>query len=154
MTQLFFSRESQILKSSNVLKMTTKSARSQTSSTFARLKPSPYHRHPVGCQRLVDWVTCKERRRNARMLMERALSNPSWRRRSWLVVLRARRTRHLQARRWRRTRGRCALPLTVDEANLSNDSWPSGADDSFQQIVMKIVDLPEEELFRSIVFYI
>ena len=99
------------------------------------------------------------------MLMERALSHPTWRRRSWLVVFRARRTRHLQTRRWRcwkwlvfrrkGTRGGYVLlPLTVDETSPLIESWPSDADDSFQQAVTKVIDLPEEELFRSIVSYI
>ena len=121
-----------------------------------------YRLRPVGHHNLVHrWKTFRERRR---MLMTEALSNPTWRRRSWLVVLRARRTRYLRTRegrllKWfvfrrKGARGRSALPLTVDENNMAINSWPSGADGSFQQVVMKVIDLPEGELFRSIVSYI
>ena len=98
------------------------------------------------------------------MAMEIALSNPTWRRRSWLVVLRARRTRYLRARggrypKWslfrrKGTLGRCVLPLTVHDTNMVIDSWPNGAHDGFQGVVTKAIELPEEELFRSVVSYI
>ena len=128
-------------------------------------RPCPYRHRPVVRYNLVHpWEMLKERRQNARMLRERALGNPSWRRRSWLVIIRARRTRYLRTRggrcpKWfvfkrKGARDRCSLPLTVDETNMVIDSWPSGADDSFQKVVMRVVDLPEEELFRSIVSYI
>ena len=135
---------------------------------YPSLSPRPYpcHHRPVGRNNPVhSWKTfIKERRQNARMLRERALSNPSWRRRSWLAIIRARRERYLRASggrslKWvvfgrKGVRGRCLLPLTVDDTNMVIDSWPSGADGSFQKVVVKVVDLPEEELFRSIVSYI
>ena len=52
------------------------------------------------------------------------------------------------------TYGRCVPPVTVGETNMMIDSWLSGADDTFQGVVTKVIDLPEEGLFRSIVSYI
>ena len=79
------------------------------------------------------------------MVMEILLVHSSWRRRSWLLVIRARQTRGLRTR-WER----CLKWLGFRRIG---DRGRNG-DDNFHQVVMKVIDLPEEELFRSIVSYI
>ena len=96
--------------------------------------------------------------------MERTLSNPAWRRRSWLVIMRARRRRFPKTRvgqylKWfvfRRnaTSDRHVLPLTVNDIGPAIADLPSDIDVSFQQAVMRVVDLAEEGLFRQIVSYL
>ena len=98
------------------------------------------------------------------MLRERALSNPSWRRRSWLVLLRTRRKEFPRTRGRRRfkwfvsrregTRYALDLPLTINDAGMVVDNWPCGTGDSFQHAVIKVVGLPEEGLFRKIISYL
>ena len=52
-------------------------------------------------------------------------------------------------------RDELVLPLTVRNTGGVVAFVPSGmVGDSFKQLVMKVVDLPEEEVFREIVSYL
>ena len=52
-------------------------------------------------------------------------------------------------------RDRLVLPLTVRDTGGVVAIVPGGiSGDNFQQLVMKVVDLPEEGVFRKIVSYL